>query len=294
MVSFSGVEVFKGRKVPKNKFKSVVRLSMKVNGQEAGSCTGTLLSNNTVLTAAHCVYERDARTGRVNAYKLDIQALDKTLVIPYSDIESIKAHPNSTYLSKSMTYEFNPMADIAIIVFKKNAKLNSIKFPALKLVDSPKTIENEENFDLEMKRDEILNLKFKKFTIVGYGISSLDQRVRETDQKRYGKIRLLPLHNFTNNETPLVSLGLDFSKKLSRDKGFVAEAAPGDSGGPLFNSKKQIVGVVSSGIPQSFVNDEGVPEYIGSTSFYVPLYQDQNLEFLSQVLEVTDASFSYE
>jgi hypothetical protein len=172
---------------------------VRVVGKDRVSCTGTLFADDRVLTAHHCVSERDAR-GRVLNRDMapeDIQVELGGDDFPWGDVR-VRAvvAPQCGFVSGD--------GDIAILVLERH--LIGMPTSSARIEAVPQT------------KDII--------SVFGFGRCALSQR---------------GIHR-----TPREPVEID--TVAPRHFEAVASICPGDSGGPVYNSKMELVGVVSASV----------------------------------------------
>ena len=289
---FSGIskkfDVIDGEIVSSGDYASVVRLAIGTKGV----CTATLLSTQTLLTAAHCVLgiKLNETTKKPEVYfkkmSIKVDLVKEVLTIPVEE-KNILVNPKSyKYDEVKKQFSLDPMADIAIITFKKNLKLRKIKFPKIKISKYPVGLVNEDDFDISMNPDVLYDLEYRKFVVVGYGYKSFLIDREDVNNKRYGTVKLLPLHVLSDHRHTLETLPVDFLNKKKGDKS--VQVAPGDSGGPLFDELGNLVGVSSTVSVLAFTTKNAVAK-----SNFVPLYQNQNVKFFKSLLSNKNVAIKF-
>jgi len=163
------------------------------------SCTGTLIADDLVLTAHHCVTERDKKGGilhrdqEASAIRVELGGDD----LPWGEV-GVKA-----VVSPACGYE-QGTGDLAILVLSR------------KLVGMP-------TFEPRVSEPPILG---EEVTPWGFGRCAMTEG---------------PIHRHSRNGGTILELESGV---------FRADAAvcPGDSGGPVLNPRREVVGVVSAAV----------------------------------------------
>jgi secreted trypsin-like serine protease len=236
--------------------KSVV----KINFDSGGTCTGLLISNQVILTAAHCVYDfYNEKPVASNSATLTSSFLDK-YKRPYQLGRSLNILIHENFDPESFSN------DIALIIIKPVS--SSIAAPIAK-IQSPK------------------NLKYKeKLTAIGYGLTE-DENKNDFNLLMNSNIPYAAWNpTYVNYLTPsvingktiynMIEVALDEKERMGKiateewsntvtdsegniTKVKVIGTCPGDSGGPLLKkvgSAYRIVGITSYGFSE-FANSCG-------------------------------------
>jgi V8-like Glu-specific endopeptidase len=172
---------------------------VRIVGDGGVSCTGTLIADDRVLTAHHCVSARDAR-GRVLEKDMaprDVQIELGGDYLPWGEV-TVRAiiAPQCGYRSGD--------GDIAILVLSRHL----IGMPtSTARIESPPEVHDD-------------------LTVFGFGRCALSPDAIHRAWRDAGKVE---------------TVGTDaFSAK--------AAICPGDSGGPVYNSRSELIGVVSASV----------------------------------------------
>ncbi len=221
-----------------------------------GRCTGTVVTDDLVMTAAHCVSKPGA--GRVKS--VDIFVKESDVVSPPSfgpkslSSSDFIVHPNHVpWDTKPDSFVEAIASDIAFIRFTKGALVGFAKASLAKA--TPEV------------GDQV--------TIVGYGRDQIG--LSGAGGKRHiGRSKIAVLDTESQGSAIVVTSKpmFDENKKLSH---FPAIINIGDSGGPLFDALGAVIGVASL----ANTMDKGLDEY---ASFYVNLFHPQVAAFVQQQL----------
>lgn len=213
----SNIKVSNGKEIADTEYPSVIMLFDQAKG---GLCTGTFISDDTVITAAHCTMgsnDIDAK-GKVNHTLYIAKLID----IKQKKIEK---------LATSVAVYRNPAWDAE---FKKQ-QVNSYD---LGLVVFPKGTAKE----VSQISGEIAQ-QGEKLTIVGYGLDYVPKDAKDVDPSSVGKKRI------GYNSVLMLKDGFIYfsgAVKTTTADGTNANASMGDSGGPLFIDDK-LAGITSGG-----------------------------------------------
>ena len=214
-LSISGGEVIDSQEFP-----SVIML---YNEMTHTVCTGTFVTHDTVLTAAHCIGENSDEYKEVQH---SIRLWESTVVNGVPSFQGTKAsvsvHIHPQWISESKRKVVNQF-DLGIVLFPPNTATEVASLAH----QSPRSQE--------------------KVTIVGYGLPGYladgSEASVKVGTKRKGVNRIAGLFQ------GLIYIK-DFSQKgpdegISELNGW-ARTAPGDSGGPMFIDQK-LVGITAGG-----------------------------------------------
>ncbi|MFZ4713213.1 MAG: trypsin-like serine protease [Bacteriovoracaceae bacterium] len=235
-----------------NDYRSVVQIEV-----GNASCTATHLGHGIFLTAAHCINGKTSADGlKVSDYAnvdFDSYYYQEPVTFQFFDIELIM-HPD--YLeSKSIK---DDLALIKIVNFKKMKISNRYAYKFISRLGFSKISLNDHPVPEE------------KVRMVGFGCSNsifVADGCTGSNVKRFADHKVREVQN---GEISLEGLVIDEVSGLRKNN---PTASSGDSGGPLFNSKNEIIGVVSKGE----LDQEG---YI-TQSFYVDLTSGSSFSFLN-------------
>lgn len=176
-----------------------------IGSSGGGGCTGTAVSSNTVISAAHCVYQRgsdqaDPTTGEVRGRQFCVSNAI------YSRVCSQKIYINPEYLKVNENYSLG--RDTAYVVFPDDTFKNYFEIATDKV---------------QLNDDVVL---------VGYSQYHLNPG--SSSSKRFGYNKIADL------EAPAQNDIITQSRGQFEDTG----VSPGDSGGPMMRECK-VVGVAS-------------------------------------------------
>ena len=216
--------IVNGRAVTGGDHMNVVSLAAYIGGQHYSTCTGTLISPNSVITAAHCV---DSKT---NPYlkQLVVGIGQRQSNLKAYEIDKIIQHPDYYFDSDKVGTIIRN--DIAIIKLKEAVPASEI--PPARIMPPA----------LDVTNDEIMSDDGVMLNVVGFGVRNpndltssgvkyeTDTRITERCSKSdcSGAEDVLPGYFYTDNKKSGV--------------------CHGDSGGPAFltlNGIQYIIGVAS-------------------------------------------------
>jgi len=235
-------KVSNGKDISESEYPSVILLFDQTKG---ALCTGTFISDTTVLTAAHCTMgssDIDLKTGKVNHTLYLARVID----IKQKKLEKL-ATSVAVYRNPKWDAEFKKQQvnkyDLGVVVFPKGTA------KGISELSSVSPTQNDE------------------LTFVGYGLNYVPKNEKDIDTSSVGKKRV-----GYNNVAALKDGFIYFlgSVKTTTADGSKANASMGDSGGPLFINNK-LSGVTSGG---------GRTIFGGSASVYIDLSSDVSNEFL--------------
>ena len=219
---------------------------MLVTTQGTFGCTGTLLDPTHVLTAAHCISDSSGNNILTGG---NISLINNNGQIVTSNIVSSVKHPN--YDGK-----FTKGNDVAVLTIQA---ISNVPTHSIKTLDSSLT-----------------GISFDKY---GYGISGTGATGTNSQSYPFGTERNVKnsyddyadtmmqalgepfvshsvlQYDFDNGNSANDAFGFFFQKyDTSTNNGKEGLSAPGDSGGPTFDSIGNIVGITSYGITLTLTN----------------------------------------
>ncbi|MBQ49245.1 MAG: hypothetical protein CMP10_17845 [Zetaproteobacteria bacterium] len=214
----SSLTVSNGQDIDESEYPAVVML---YDAAKGALCTATFVTDDTVLTAAHCTMGGevvDKKTGKVDHSIQLVRMLDPKT-------RKVKV------LAESVEIYRHPKWDEAFKTKQVNEyDIGTIKFPT----GTAKAV--AEIGDTPSRGDEI--------TIVGYGLNYVPRNQNDIDPSSVGVKRK------GTNDVSMLNGGFIYffgNTKTTDGDGTNVNAAPGDSGGPMFNEAGQLVGVTSGG-----------------------------------------------
>jgi|GEM_PF-4240735 len=278
-ITLNAFALIGGEKVTKHKYPNIIQYEFQsLSGQEK-VCTGVFVSSNTILTAGHCL---------VDIVECEPQKILKSSIKVYltlddgekKEIEGIShfeynpdlLEPHSLNEKGKCTRRQNPRYDLGYIVLKKKVELKARKI----------------SFDFATSHDS-LERKIK-YQSIGFGHSVITEMESQAikyfyeysspidmiGQKQVGTFFLVKQSKFYPLQTQETNylMGKKYSSKSS-------QLQPGDSGGPLINSKGEVVGI-SSQYKLHDIKAEGLDFVKGYKveSFFTPLHRQENKKFL--------------
>ena len=205
-----------------------------------GVCTGTFVNDYQVVTAAHCV---DRVSSVVILDKVSGRFKQREKYVSY------KKHPKYTSADQSKY-------DVAVVNFPKGTSDETSLL-------SPKSPSAGE-----------------KFSIVGYGNNVIeDELVGNQIQQSGSTVKRKGKNKIDSIEDGLILFEGDRKTFPTSTPGINSAAAGGDSGGPMFNNKGEIIGLTSHG--KIFVEKSDKTKI----SKIITAYVDVNSEYVASFLE---------
>lgn len=250
-------------------------------------CAGTLISDKYVLTAAHCVFDKDVTDISVKLGSFELNSKQELLKL----VDTKIVHPNYNEIDLDIE-EFNisqikVQFDVALLRLAESMDYFTSSIQPVKLVG--------EEFDFE-----IMNISNLECTILGWGQTIAN--VLDSSSPTLQKLEIEILKNCS-------VFGSDFYNSLS-DSEFCAvsvtnsssDACKGDSGGPLICGPKNgstnlknlaQIGIISWGV--GCANND-LPGVYGKIEEFLPWIEEHvNLKvssMLSNELVVDDICFT--
>ena len=210
------LKVTNGEEITADAYSGVVMLLI----DNDSLCTGVFVNDHQVLTAAHCLAQR--RVAHL------VQDRWMSTVIGFKTIAvstRLQVHPG--YQKRS-----DNAKDLGIVDFPRNTALGIERISKVRPAVGD------------------------RISFIGYGYSDIDRqmafgemRQKGTNRKRLGHNRILRIENDT-----LVFQGFlstSEAEAAGETAGTQAGLAGGDSGGPVFNARRELIGITSAGNPKT-------------------------------------------
>ncbi|XP_012524175.1 chymotrypsin-2 [Monomorium pharaonis] len=229
-------------------------VSLKAPFTNAHICSGAIISTRYVITAAHCLANRNESDIRIDVGSIQLFSPETTY-----EIEKLILHPNYTRETKDNSY----INDIGLIRLKKDIKFTA-NTKLIKIIsDDPKWAFFEG----------------KKLTVTGWGKLSKDNS--------YIPLRLQHL-NVTGCSKKLCS---DHYKNISDShictiEGWDKGMCDGDDGSPL-TYKNELIGIWSFGVPCAI----GYPDVFTRVYHYKSWIKEHTNAASNQQLNIIFALF---
>jgi hypothetical protein len=228
-----------------------VALSIKDTNQELQSiCGGTIISENWIITAAHCLEDLADTTLYISAGVTNRMDIKNNL----TEVKAVITHPNydSTQIKN----------DIALLYVEEKQK-------------------SFINIDLKLPDD----WQHNELTAIGFGNTS-SYGVLMSEFLQSVRLKSITLEECINTNPLYSILKLDPSQLCTTSsKGYGKDTCQGDSGGPLLHTdgnQNILVGITSFGIGCAQRNMPGI-------STFVPYYKDWIQKTISSFTNSSDA-----
>lgn len=243
--SNSQLNIVGGEAVQANEYPSVVKLTVESATSQTPPkfCTGVIISHRTVLAAAHCIKRRSPGANGGNFHFVAVEAgatraqlaVKSALAITYKEPLGVSTIP-----------ENHVSLDLAVLDFGDHA-FNLTSYP--KIISRPP-------------------VPGENLTLVGFGATSLTEQTTTPGALNKGK-------NILRGYDP--ADGYFMVSGRINEQGFPdgALAAPGDSGGPVFNSHGELMGIGSALDIQSSV----------VTNYFVDLSSHESQTLIGRYLQ---------
>lgn len=206
--------VYNGQKAQRGMFPSQVRLYTTYNNGQYGSCGGSLIRRNWILTAAHCVTEPNKPTTGIQAIIGVVDSRDSRRVV-----------------RKAVRYFFHER-------YSSTELINDIALVKIEPVELNQFIQLSTPPPRNLRNDDIIGQ-----TVVLSGFGKINDNTH-TDELYWGKIKVAPLKRCQDYYYTRADI-------FCLDPRGASSSCPGDSGGPLFwtdpNNKVVQIGVTSFG-----------------------------------------------
>jgi len=271
-------DVIGGQLLAASEYPEVVQFKIKRSNSTV-NCTGTFISSNTILTAAHCLTEViECKPYQVLGKNISL-VIDG--VLKKSPVKSILT--NSEFLDPPSKQDgkcvrrTNPRYDLGLIIFKNEIQKKSLK------VSTQFAKAAHKNVSLKYRTIGFGNSIIPEIEIFSKKYFKDYDCIQENNRnkKQIGHIRL----KVNNEMMPLQSVFTEYiydSASMTNYKSSYAQLLPGDSGGPLINNKNEIVGINSQFHHKEITTEGKFGKVIGykTRSYFTPTHRIENIKFL--------------
>ncbi len=267
-IAFTAPTILGGKSIPESYFPAVIEFEIS-KSEKVVTCTATFISNNTLITAAHCVSSLNSACEKVHHDTSRITIKDKTQNFKKLKVKEIISQPDSysgmnfNAKESECSQSINPRYDIALLILDKNTKHPTIRIST--------TFPNTKN---------------KKYKFIGYGQSLFEEielfsrkwfHNYETQfelggKKQIGYFKIIK-QNFA---MPHETIFTKYLKGKVYDSSTTHHLLFGDSGGPLLNDANEIMGIASMFNKNNITNEEtGFLIGYSLKSYFSPLHREE-------------------
>ena len=220
------------------------------------NCTGILIKKNWLLTAAHCLQDTDEYGTIIGKWEEIYVDINQTKI---SEINLIKRAIPIIYPK----YDFllNVKDDIGLLYFDNYLAVKPVSFPDPKVT---LILANPENNLLNSPPPDVA-------TVIGWGVIKIlpTPGISPNYSKYRPNFDVIPADKLQSLDLFIYGCGgvsspsKDIIFRCSREYNFALQPinqnqSPfwGDSGAPVLNSKKQLIGIISTVKPKNLINDK--------------------------------------